>query len=282
MADRRTTQRDANERNDLVAADVLCETGKIAVMNSSGYVEPGREATGLICVGVFAERVDNTGGANGAADIEITSGPGAFIFDDAADVRAIVKSDVHSLCYIVDDSTVSITPTGRSVCGMIYDVDDDGVHVQILSVPTTVAVIGAEQEEVRTALTGGGIVRHYEAPVAPVTTPDADGETTSVNLANALKSAYNTHRQDTDLHSAADSTNAVTTADATNLATAQTLLNEIKADFNAHVAATVHRPSTWTPATVTTADASDQSTANALANALKRAFNAHIASGLAD
>lgn len=282
MADRRTTQRDANERNDLVAAAVLCETGKIAVMNSSGYVEPGRAATGLVCVGVFAERVDNSAGANGAADIEITSGPGAFIFDDEADVRAIVKSDIGSLCYIVDDSTVSITPTGRSAAGEIYDVDADGVHVKIMSVPSAVAVIGAEQEETRTALTGGGIVRHFAAPVAPIATPDAAGEATSVTLANALRTAYEAHRVSAALHSAADSTNAVAAVAATNLATVQTLLNELKADFNLHVATAVHRPSTWTPATVATADASDQSTANALANALKRAFNAHIASGLAD
>lgn len=282
MADRRTTQRDANERNDLVAADVLCETGKIAVMNSSGYVEPGREAEGLVCIGVFAERVDNTGGANGAVDVESASGPGAFVFDDAADVRAIVKSDVGSVCYIVNDTTVSITSTGRSACGEIYDVDEDGVHVKIMSVPTVVATIGADQAEVRAALTGGGLVRHYEAPVAPVATPDASSEATSVTLANALKAAFNTHIADTDLHESADAANAVSSADATALASVQTLLNELKADFNAHVATAIHRPSTWTPATVSTADASDQSTANALANALKRAINAHIASGLAD
>lgn len=278
----------AKKRLERVALPVKTATkiqvGEGVCLDATGDAVPASVSSTLTTFGVCLKEADNSNGADGDIYVDAHGGEFAYAFANSAGGDELTILDKDEPCYWAGPNTVAKTDGSgtRSFAGVVHDVDENGVWVKFSGIPATIAALAATQVDVVDALTGGGIVRHYDAPVAPVTTPDADGEATSVALANALKAAYNDHRTDTDLHSAADSTNAVTTADATNLASAQTLLNEIKVDFNAHVAATVHRPSTWTPATVTTADASDQSTANALANALKRALNAHIASGLED
>lgn len=143
-------------------------------------------------------------------------------------------------------------------------------------------VLLEEVNNIQTTLVQAGRLPHTgpEGVANLVTTANASSESTSVALANALKAAYNLHRARTDVHLAADGTNAVSSADATNLASAQTLLNEIKTDFNAHIASATFHRSADSLNTISTADASDQGTANALANALKAAFNRHIQMGV--
>lgn len=267
-----------------VKAATRIQVGEGVCLDATGDAVPASVSSTLTTFGACLKEADNREGADGDVYVDAHGGEFSYAFANSAGGDELTILDKDEPCYWAGPNTVAKTDAGgtRSFAGVVHDVDENGVWVKFSGIPATIAALAATQVDVVDALTGGGIVRHFDAPVAPIDTADAAGEATSVALANALRTAYEAHRVSTDLHSAADSTNAIAAVAATNLATAQTLLNELKTDFNAHVATTVHRPSTWTPATVTTADASDQSTANALANALKRAFNAHLASGLED
>lgn len=123
-----TPRRIAHRRGLPVAAGVKCNAGAIAVVNASGYVQPGTTAAGLIAVGVFSDTVDNSDGANGALFADVFNYE-AFAFADGADATPIDRTDIGETAYITDDRTVTITTTGRSAAGRIHDVDAAGVWV---------------------------------------------------------------------------------------------------------------------------------------------------------
>jgi len=130
-ADRNTPRRSGDDFSYPVAAAVLCYGGAIAVLDSSGNVKPGVTATGLICVGRFENRADNSLGL--AAAINASVARGTFQFANSADADAITKAEIGDVCYIVDDQTVAKTTGGgtRSVAGLIADVDSSGVWVRM-------------------------------------------------------------------------------------------------------------------------------------------------------
>lgn len=138
---RNTPTRAGFRRAHPVAADVLCHAGAIGAMNAAGYVAPATEAAGLVALGVFHAFVDNTGGANGDAVVEIERG--YFHFANSAAADEIALTDIGQVCYLVDDQTVALTSDdgGRSIAGIIDDVDEHGVWVLID--PTNAAVAAA-------------------------------------------------------------------------------------------------------------------------------------------
>lgn len=131
IADRNTPQRGACRRTYGMAASRLAYAGTMAVLNASGYAEPGYTATGLIALGVFRAQYDNSAGGNGAIAAEVDRG--IFRFANSTSGDEITITDIGSVCYIVDDQTVAITDaTGsRSVAGIVDDVDASGVWVRI-------------------------------------------------------------------------------------------------------------------------------------------------------
>ncbi len=137
--------------------------------------------------------------------------------------------------------------------------------------------------ELNAALAAQGLLPHHAATTAVADTGTADLAAVQV-LANALRTAYEAHRVNTDAHAASDTANVIAAAAATNLATSITLLNELKADFNLHIARTAaHRniigAGVATQLLVTTTDAIDLATSQALAAALLLAYNRHAAAG---
>lgn len=129
--DRNTPRRSGDNFSFPVAAAVLCFGGAIAALDAAGNVKPGVTATGLLCVGRFADRFDNSGGLAGAINADVE--PGLFRFANSADADAITASEIGDVCYIVDDETVAKTSGGatRSVAGQIADVDSSGVWVRM-------------------------------------------------------------------------------------------------------------------------------------------------------
>jgi hypothetical protein len=128
---RNTPTRAGNRRGHAVAATALCYAGAIAVMNATGYAEPGSTDTGLVALGVFAEQVDNSAGADGDLTVEIERG--YFRFANSAGGDEIAADDIGKTCYIVDDQTVALTDgtSTRSAAGKIDGVDAQGVWVLI-------------------------------------------------------------------------------------------------------------------------------------------------------
>ncbi|MFW6027559.1 MAG: hypothetical protein ACOC91_02000 [bacterium] len=129
-ADRNTPEKkDAAIREPGVAAGAVIYAGALVVLNS-GWAEPGSTALDLTAIGRAEEQVDNTGGANGDKTVRVRRGVFRFVNDGGDPVAA---ADIGSDCYIVDDQTVAKTDgTGtRSVAGKVYDVDAQGVWVEI-------------------------------------------------------------------------------------------------------------------------------------------------------
>ena len=128
---RNTAQRAGRRRGYPLAATVHALAGTIAVMNATGFAEPGTTATGLVALGAFSAEHDNRNGAAGALIAEVERG--IFHFDNSEGADEITASDIGKVCYLVDDQTVALTDgtATRSPVGFIDEVDDAGVWVSI-------------------------------------------------------------------------------------------------------------------------------------------------------
>lgn len=119
-----------------MAAAVKAYKGGIACFDtaSPGYVTPGKLATTLTRIGVFAETQDNTAGAAGALNVNVEFDrevQGQWFANDGSVTAAAVGTDV----YLADDHTVSTTSVGASKAGRCWKVDSQlGVAVEPLGV----------------------------------------------------------------------------------------------------------------------------------------------------
>ncbi len=109
-----------------VAAGVKIWQGALVVLVAGGWAAPGQVATGLIPVGRARHTVDNTEGANGAKSVEVDKGTFRWANDPA---NPVLQANVGANAYVLDDNTVSILATGRSVAGVIFQIDATGVWV---------------------------------------------------------------------------------------------------------------------------------------------------------
>ena len=129
-ADRNTEMKDGELIGVPMAASAKVFAGGITVANASGYGAPGSTATGLTFLGRAEESVDNSSGANGAANVMVRRKK-AFKWANSA-TDAVTQAELGKTCYIEDDQTVAKTDgTGaRSACGTVVGVDSDGVWVE--------------------------------------------------------------------------------------------------------------------------------------------------------
>ncbi len=111
-----------------LAAGVTVYQGAQVVLNSGGWAEPGNAAAGLVAVGRAKTTVSNVGGANGAAVVEVERGTFRWANDT---VNPVTQANVGQSAYVLDDQTVSILGTSRSVAGIVFQVDASGVWVAI-------------------------------------------------------------------------------------------------------------------------------------------------------
>ena len=132
-ADRNTPYRDGDSIVLGVATLKKIYAGSLVALDANGYATPGATATTLKGLGRAEEQVDNSSGLDGALTVEIRRGIFRWANSSAAD--EIADDDIGKRCYIVDDQTVALTngTNTRSVAGIIFDVDDDGVWVDMQS-----------------------------------------------------------------------------------------------------------------------------------------------------
>lgn len=129
--DRDTHRREGVQNSDPIAAATRIFAGSLVCLNAAGFAVPGATATTLTARGRAEEQVDNRDGA--AGDLKVETRRGVFRFDNSAAADEITRADILSECYIVDDQTVAKTDgtSTRSVAGIIQDVDEAGVWVEI-------------------------------------------------------------------------------------------------------------------------------------------------------
>ena len=119
-----------------IGANMKAWKGGAACFDSAaaGNVVQGKLSTTLTRIGVFAETVDNTGGAAGALLVNVELDKevqGQWFANDGTVTKAAIGTDV----YIADDHTVSTTATGASKAGRCWAVDSQlGVAVETLGV----------------------------------------------------------------------------------------------------------------------------------------------------
>jgi hypothetical protein len=123
---------DAKERKgDIVTVPVKGAThlypGGLIAINGSGYALPAADTAGLIVIGRNETDADNSGGADGAINTNVSRG--IFKYNNST-AHAIAAANVLSTCYVEDDSTVSTNGgTNSIVAGLVIAVDSTGVWV---------------------------------------------------------------------------------------------------------------------------------------------------------
>ncbi len=130
-----TADRDTVNRSGLLFSypakgGVMFFVGAIAAIDTAtGLATKGTESTTLKGAGIVQERVDNTAGADGAANVPIRRG--LWRVANSAGADQLTLKDVNSPGYIVDDQTVAKTDGGgkRSVAGTVIDIDPGGVWI---------------------------------------------------------------------------------------------------------------------------------------------------------
>ncbi|TBU75203.1 hypothetical protein [Phytopseudomonas daroniae] len=129
--DRNTPRRDGVQYNDPVAGATRIYAGSIVCLNAAGNAVPGSSSAALKVRGRAEEHVDNRDGTAGAKRIE--SRRGVFAFANSSGADEITRADIGEPAYIVDDQTVAKTSDtdSRSVAGVIQDLDDAGVWIEI-------------------------------------------------------------------------------------------------------------------------------------------------------
>lgn len=109
-----------------VAAGKKIEPGTMVALNASGYAVPASKAESLVIAGVAQERADNRLGSDGDEMVAVRRG--AFVFENDKTIKA---TDLLKTAYMADEMTLTITSTGSSAVGVILEVAEDGVTVQI-------------------------------------------------------------------------------------------------------------------------------------------------------
>lgn len=139
-AERRIVQEHWKYRKfTLTSGQKAYKGAKIAINTSTGNAVVGATGTTLFPIGIAAETVDATSGAkqlNVELDREIVV---KWFKNDTG--TAVVAANVGSLCYILDDQTVTGSASGNSVAGRVWAVDTTlGVAVeQLQAVPAAFA-----------------------------------------------------------------------------------------------------------------------------------------------
>lgn len=129
--DRTTPKRGASRLSLPVAANAVIYAGALVCINATGYAVKASTSTTLKSAGVAQQRVDNTGGADGAVRIEVER-HGAHLMANSAAGDLVTLAALGSTVYLVDDQTVALTTGGgtRSAAGQVLDVDAAGVWIR--------------------------------------------------------------------------------------------------------------------------------------------------------
>lgn len=106
----------------VLASGEVAEKGKLACIDTAngGIVIVGKTATGLVPVGVFAESM--TGDGAKRCQVKLFHEIQATWWDNDT-ATAVDAADRGQLCYLKNSTTVSADNTGRSVAGLVLDVD---------------------------------------------------------------------------------------------------------------------------------------------------------------
>ena len=105
----------------------------MAAINGDGYAAPAAASAGLKVAGCVQRYCDNRNGEDGEQLVSVKRG--VFVWDNDGTIK---ETDILKPCYVKDERTVTITADGSSVAGIILEVADDGVTVDMIQQIITV------------------------------------------------------------------------------------------------------------------------------------------------
>ena len=105
----------------------------MAAINGDGYAAPAAASAGLKVAGCVQRYCDNRNGADGEQTVSVKRG--VFVWDNDGTIK---ETDILKPGYVKDERTVTITADGSSVAGIILEVADDGVTVDMIQQIITV------------------------------------------------------------------------------------------------------------------------------------------------
>lgn len=160
---------------DLGAGKVVFAGGIVVTDTSTGYGCAGKTGTGLVARGIAQVSVDNTGGAAGAASVDVDNRP-AWLDISGAD--PVSRANVDQPVFMVDDHTIAATDGGgtRSTCGILREVGVNGALVEFSGTNGTVLAAEiaarealeanlADQDALAGVLTGKSVANVADANV---------------------------------------------------------------------------------------------------------------------
>lgn len=213
------------------------------VVFSGGYVAPATQTTGVMCVGIASETVDNSDGNAGDKSIKVMRGVAKMTNDTGT---AVVIGDVGKQCYALDNQTVTMDATGASVAGRVFDVDASGVWVEFSIIPRSAVVSSADMDDsllhyTKVVIAAGAVATLHTTAVTLVPTPGAGKYIqmeSAVLVHNYLTAAYNDQNLLIGLNDATVTTVTVeatnfTNATASSITTAYGGMNLISTNANA-------------------------------------------------
>lgn len=135
-----------NCRTYPIKANVKCYKGGIALLTAALLVQPGATAASLTIAGKFAETVDNTGGADGAASVKVELG--VFKWGNSAALATNIGSSNAAIALIPLAS-----PTGQAVT---FAIINPGANTATESVAVTAGAIAVTTRYAGGAITSTG------------------------------------------------------------------------------------------------------------------------------
>lgn len=140
--------------------------GAAAVFNGAGKVIPATSSPLQQAIGVFHSQKVDASAADKTVGVDLGREVRGDWFTNHTAGDAVLTTDVGKLCYFLDDDTVTITPTNRSIAGRVWAVDSSkGVLVekldrpaQLLPVPTAIAFVANDYVLTAAALVQDAVI----------------------------------------------------------------------------------------------------------------------------
>ncbi len=99
----------------------------MAAIDADGYAVPASADAGLRVAGCIQRYSDNRTGTDGGQVVSVKRG--TFVWENDGTIKG---TDILKTCYVKDERTVTITADNSCAAGVILEVADDGVVVDMM------------------------------------------------------------------------------------------------------------------------------------------------------
>ncbi len=121
-----------------VAAATKIFAGGLVAIDANGYLVPASDTAGLKVIGIADYATDNSQGANG--DVSVNVSRGVVKVDNSA-THAVAQVNVGGAVFVEADDVVASQSTNSIVAGIVVELADDGVWVDVSAAAMITAAI---------------------------------------------------------------------------------------------------------------------------------------------